>query len=169
MSITINNEKDFFIKEFTKRTLYNYENYNGNYETTHLINSLIGLLVIPKEKHFNSIENNWLDNNTLMALQNCIKLNSYNDPLQNTNILRFIITHLRNAISHGNITINGTKENMSPNMMTIASIKFYDENYYSKNRTEKFEIEIEVELLEKFILEFANSLLQKGKQDANQS
>lgn len=41
--------------EFVDRTLKLIKDYTGEYEVTLLINCCLGLIVLPKEKHFNSI------------------------------------------------------------------------------------------------------------------
>lgn len=41
--------------DFVKRTLEMICNYDGDYEVTFLINCCLGLLVLPREKHYKSI------------------------------------------------------------------------------------------------------------------
>ena len=38
-----------FVKDFGDRTLKNYVNYHGEYEVTQLINSMLGLIIVPYE------------------------------------------------------------------------------------------------------------------------
>jgi hypothetical protein len=42
-------------KEFVERTLHILQNYEGPYGVTLLINCLLGMIVLPKEKDFNHI------------------------------------------------------------------------------------------------------------------
>ncbi len=44
-----------FSASFMRRTLCNLEGYQGNYEATQTVNSLLGLLIVPTEKLFNQI------------------------------------------------------------------------------------------------------------------
>lgn len=45
-------------KEFVQRTLQILEDYDGPYGVTLLVNCLLGLIVLPKEKDYNHISNN---------------------------------------------------------------------------------------------------------------
>ena len=47
--MSVNLSREEFAKEFGRRTIENLKTYDGDYEQTQLINSLIGLLVLPKE------------------------------------------------------------------------------------------------------------------------
>lgn len=42
-------------RDFVTRTLELLKNYTGDFEVTLLINCCLGLIVLPKEKHYNSI------------------------------------------------------------------------------------------------------------------
>lgn len=48
-------EKTMIEKDFVLRTLHILENYDGPYGVTLLINCMLGLLVLPKEKDYNNI------------------------------------------------------------------------------------------------------------------
>jgi hypothetical protein len=48
---------DEMAKDFSTRTKYLVENYKGEYEVTFLLNCCLGLIVVPKEKDFDSIPN----------------------------------------------------------------------------------------------------------------
>lgn len=45
-----------FVKDFIHRTKENIRNGTHPYEVTQLVNSLIGLLVLPKERHYTNIQ-----------------------------------------------------------------------------------------------------------------
>lgn len=40
---------------FVERTLENLENYKGKYEVTDLINNCLGLIIIPRQKFYDTI------------------------------------------------------------------------------------------------------------------
>jgi len=48
-------------KDFIRRTLHIIEHYDGPYGVTLLINCLLGLIVLPKEKDFNGINDSKLN------------------------------------------------------------------------------------------------------------
>lgn len=54
MSIPIN-EKEYFVKDFYKRTLNILRSTQCEYDVALLINSMVGLLVVPKERYFHSM------------------------------------------------------------------------------------------------------------------
>lgn len=51
MSMPING-KDFFVNDFYKRTLCILHDGHKEYEVTLIINLMVGLLIVPKEKYF---------------------------------------------------------------------------------------------------------------------
>ena len=46
-----------FVKSFISRTNHAIQNYDGNYDATILLNGLLGMLIIPFEKHPDIFEN----------------------------------------------------------------------------------------------------------------
>jgi len=48
-------EQQIVEKEFVERTLHILQNYEGPYGVTLLINCLLGMIILPKEKDFNHI------------------------------------------------------------------------------------------------------------------
>jgi len=50
--------------DFIERTLKILNDYSGDYEVTLLINCCLGLLVLPKEKHFDSLPETMLETKT---------------------------------------------------------------------------------------------------------
>ena len=103
------------IKDFFERTKANLEKYlenNNNDENaypneiTQLINSLLGLLVITKEK--DKIDYNKLQIEYLLTKQ----------IIKNESVNKTFVRHLRNAIAHGHIKANGNE--------SIETITFKD-------------------------------------------
>ena len=111
--------KDFF--ERTKANLEKYLENNKNDENaypneiTQLINSLLGLLVVTKEKKVINYDKLNIEN--LLAKQK-IKPEPKN---------KAFIRHLRNAIAHGHIEANGNE--------FIESITFEDNNIFEVTLT----------------------------------
>lgn len=99
-------ERDFH-RSFMARTRKNLENYKGEYEATHPINSLLGLLVIPKEKIFDRIPatppdqldtTQWGSVSDWMTQSNKCDLGHVH-----TLTLRQFVRKLRNAVAHFHI------------------------------------------------------------------
>ena len=142
-------EYNTFVKDFVKRTYRNLEhieqsyscNVDDVYEFTQLVNSLLGLLVIPQEKERGRINNDYVSEGILLLLQRSIILDDYNNDSFNE-----ILRHMRNAIAHGSIEVSSTNGE-------ISSIKFTDRN--------RFIIELSCSQLRNFIRDFASNLLKK--------
>lgn len=138
------NDKEF-LKDFVERTKANYKSVkNGPYEVTQLINSMIGLLIIPQQKEFNRISDELLDAGLLDKIKKCVFKNTYSSPLD----LKEISRHIRNAISHNRIMFYS--ENNS-----ISSIRFTDKNI---RKNEFIDIEFSVDLLEEFLSCFSDAI-----------
>lgn len=135
-----------FIVDFAKRTLTNYQEYkktHQQYEVTQLINSSIGLLIIPQQRIIQKLSNDdsIFSDDLLKILIPSIKQGKKTE----IDILR----HMRNSISHSNLKIHAKEDNNE-----ISSITFIDK------RANKitFEMEISVETLEKLFLDLCLSL-----------
>lgn len=146
------NESDF-VKDFVDRTLHNYYMVEKDtpYEITLLINSAIGLLIIPKEKEYDKITDTLISDDLYKRLKECIIKDSYSNE---TNLSQ-IIRHLRNAISHAGIGFSAEKEPVKNNPLKIHSVQFTDTNKVTK---EKFEMIIPIDLLREFFLKFAEAV-----------
>ena len=80
-------EKEF-IRDYIERTKLNYERLKaGPYEVTQLINSAIGLLIIPEQKLYDKITNKMISKQLLNELIVHIQINTY-DKQPNLKILR---------------------------------------------------------------------------------
>ena len=76
--------EESFIKDFANRTKVNYQKLSPEaYEVTQLINSMIGLLIIPEQKAYNKISDNLLDENLLIKMKDssCLKQYTYSEAL----------------------------------------------------------------------------------------
>lgn len=96
-------ENDFH-RSFMKRTQKNLDDYQGEYEATQLINSLLGLLIVPKERLFDLIPDTPLDKLNFaewgkvpqwMARPAKCDLGH-----EHTLTLRQLVRKLRNAVAH---------------------------------------------------------------------
>lgn len=86
-----------FIEEMAKRE----ENENRLFEVGQLINSLVGLLIFPKEKHFDKIPKTYYEN-LLQDGWPKIEINWHRTD-KNQKHLKTLIRMLRNSVAHFNI------------------------------------------------------------------
>ena len=143
-------EKEF-IKELVKRTKFNYSLVQtGPYEVTQLLNSAVGLLIIPQQKLFDRIADGMVSERLLKELLKSVTDNTYKKALDLSEIAR----HLRNSISHGKVEFKAEKQYVSDGPLQIESIEFTDENPKSKDR---IVIEITVDILKQFFEEFSTA------------
>lgn len=90
------------VLDFAKRTLANlmfieaHKQQPNVYEVTQMINSLLGLLVFPKEEFWNNIKREPLANIPYTTRIN-IRQDTYTDRCTD---LRTLVRHIRNSISH---------------------------------------------------------------------
>lgn len=133
-------KRDFIIR--TKENLLKITEQNG-YEVTQLINSSVGMLIVPEQKFYNEIDNSFVNEATLNEINLCIDS-------KNKMSLKEIVRHLRNSISHSRIKFENDNGE-------ISKIFFEDSN--EKEIT--FLAEIEVDLYKKFILEFSENIVKK--------
>lgn len=141
-----------FIKDFAKRTRTNLSVVeNGPYEVTQLINSMVGLLIIPETMQFKNITDSLIDGKLLDKMKNCIEANSYHAPIN----LQEISKHLRNAVAHSRIEFEAEKPNIITNPLIIHTVTFSDE---SMDGGAHFAIKVTVELLKEFLIAFSDSI-----------
>ena len=109
-----------FVSDFAERTLANLEKIeneksdDAKYEVTQLINSLLGLIVFPKERKV-------MDDEWGKALAKYIKIPPKFNVEENK-----IIQHMRNAISHSHIFFESGNILDKNGKKQITSIKFFD-------------------------------------------
>ncbi len=150
-----------FVKDFVERTLHNLEflekkHESGQYEVyefTQLVNSLLGLLVIPQQREYNRIDDSFIDEQILEKLQGAIVRNDYARESNSHNNFKIILKHMRNAIAHGRLDFAG-KNNV------ISQITFKDKSRHKIPRF--FVISMDIEILREFVNDFAQKLLQKN-------
>jgi len=104
--------EDEFTLDFMRRTLAIVNDYSGDLDATMLLNSLLGLLVVPKEKYFNSFpndkpdvfESNWgVLPKSIVSYGKCSQCKTHNKQT-----FRQVLKSLRNAVAHFNIKpLNG--------------------------------------------------------------
>lgn len=143
-----------FIKDFAKRTLYNYDMIKnaGCYEVTQLINSAVGLLIIPEQKLYNKIIDDLVSDELYQELCKSIITNTYLNSDKNS--LQQIAQHIRNSIAHARMEFSAERPSMKGKSLIIHTVTFTD----SSNKNEEFKITLSIPLLEKFFSEFSNAI-----------
>ena len=162
-----------FLAEFTERTIKNLDvigclasNGENVFEVTQLINSLLGLVVLPKEmyQHIKDKDLRKASDNDYDEVKTIIKkckdekrwYSSYNEDLA-ANEVSFFIKHIRNAVSHSGDTglrfypINENGE--------INQVYFYDtythtekaKNNIGKNTTYEFCVKLTIDEINAFV------------------
>lgn len=144
-----------FIKDYISRTKMNYDvvkRQNG-YEVTQLINSMVGFLILPKEREFENIVDKMIDEKLLGDLKKGIEIDTYT---KKADSLKVIIRHMKNAVSHYKLEFKAEKPNMNSQPLNIKTISFFDAN--PNNSSEQFKMTVNVDFLEKFLLEFSGAV-----------
>lgn len=141
---------DKIMPEYIDRTLKNLRCQRTNYDVTQFINSLVGLLILPKESAFDKIEDSDVPTSLLKEIQDKITVckNGNQDEEKN---LQNIVKHLRNGICHWHVDFYGNN--------TIEKIHIQD--YTPKDNKQTFNGEFDIALLKKFVLEFSENMARK--------
>ena len=146
-----------FAKDFIKRTQYNLEQLkHGPYEVTQLVNSTVGLLMIPQEEFFDQITDDLIDPNILTRMRKAIRTNSYIDNKYDSS-LKDIVIHIRNGFAHNNTKFHPKEINEK---MEINQVTIWD--YRRKTPTQEaatFKITLSISLLRKFLIEFSSKII----------
>lgn len=138
-------ESDFH-RSFVERTWKNLDDYKGEYEATHFINSLLGRLIVPKEKLFNDIPMTPLDQldptqwgkmSDWLTQPNKCELGH-----KHTLTLRQFARKLRNAVAHFHIQ-------PYPETGDVQGFRFADGSFKAK---------IPVPDLKLFVMQLASEL-----------
>ena len=143
---SINFEKEFIQR--TKENICALEEVESSYDVTQFINSMLGLLIIPKEKHYKQLEDSMIDSTLLR------KVKSRCHPAGD---LQYIVRRLRNAVSHGHLKFEAEKHSDGTIGDEIKRITFRDEDKIGSGGV--FTAKLEVDLLKKFVLAFADAIL----------
>lgn len=134
-----------FVKDFAKRTRINYERFKQTeYNVTLLINSAVGMFIVPKEKYYKKLTDDKISEELLEKIKHGIRDNSYPENID----LQFIVRHIRNAISHGRLAFDSNKTE------TIKYVEFEDR----KGKSACI-IRLSVSLLEEFLLAFSDAVI----------
>ena len=145
MAMPTDNGKDYFIKDFYKRTLKLLNSMQSEYDVALLINSMVGLLIVPKERYFHSIQvaDEFVDKELLSSIRSAF----VGEPgITFTEILR----RLRNSVCHGTMEIKAEQSNYIGEQPKIGSIVFVDQSGSSA--------EISIDLLKRFLINFATNV-----------
>lgn len=142
---------EYFAKDFANRTRSNYQRHKQftEYEVTFLINSAVGMLIVPKEKYQEKISDDQLEPELLKKLKSCVTENSYSQKIS----LKFMTRHMRNAIAHGHIEFEAEKQPQNGKPLKIHKVTFRDSSDYGS-----CVITMSVELLEEFFLAFSEAI-----------
>lgn len=143
---------DKIMPEFVDRTLKNLRSQRSLYDVTQFINSLVGLLILPKESAFDSIEDSDVSASLLQEIQNKVTICKKGDQDEKKD-LRNIVKHLRNGICHWHVDFYGSNY--------IEKIQIQD--FTPNSQIQTFNGQFEVELLKKFVFEFSTNMAQKMK------
>ena len=134
--------------DFVKRTKANLSDYSGDFEVTNLINSCLGLIIIPKQRISDRIPTYEFTEQNCdfgITLKNICFEQNKNYELSN------ILRHIRNGLAHGRI------EQKSKNG-EIAGLRIYDKN---NNSGENFSIEFSVEEFKRFAISVSNKFIEE--------
>ncbi len=156
-------EPEQFEFEFIERTLDIIQKYNGEYELTLFINSMVGLFVIPKEKHYDELDDSMMDSNLLAKIKlACIDKSIKPDGELS---LQHISRRMRNAISHGHIRFEAAADPYGRTYAGIERVCFFDDKNQEKKKLNyqsyEFTAKIDVNLLKEFVVSFANAVKDK--------
>lgn len=157
--------------EFIKRTKENLDAYylhakTKNREVTLLINSLFGLLTVPKENFYKDIDNIFNNENLLNKMRNCICRDTYDGETKDNISALGILIHMRNALSHYRIVLQGDKHCGSNDLVEIKNILFFDKGRRNCKNGE-FEMIISLTLLKDFVDEIFNTIINNKKKLLN--
>ncbi len=140
-----------FPKDFLIRTKNNLQSYSGTYEVTNLINSCLGLIIIPKQlliRNLTAYEFSDNDKTYGFSKEN-IKYEEENN-FKLDNVLR----HIRNGLSHGCIEQKSVEKE-------IAGIRIFDR--YNENSPENFSVELSIDELKQFALKLSDNFINQKK------
>ena len=145
-----------FVKDFILRTKENLCCDMHPYEITQFVNSLVGLLVLPKEKYYSNIQNSMVDPKLLEEINLRIIVGRSNKYYN----LKQIVRHMRNAISHFHLECKADL-----NSHEIDRIIFSD--YDAEGETLRFQIDLSVDLVRKFVDQFSDAIARSIAPDVD--
>ena len=152
-------DKDF-VADFVQRTKVNITRGYHPYEVTQRINSLIGLLILPKERYYDNIDDGMISPELLTELVQGVKIPSRSRKLN----LKYIVRRMRNAVAHFNIECKADKHTH-----LIDHIVFEDFDYGNNSKNPDFQIIISNDILEQFVDQFSDVVSESVKKNCNRN
>lgn len=146
-------EERKFIRDHAKCSRANYELLKSSGSpTTALIDSLIGLLILPSQKLFGEIAGDIVDDAPLMEsiLSRCSTYPTARPPRG----LRQVAQHLRNSAAHKAITVSAEILPESGRPVSVSWLTFKDQN---NREGTTVEITMSIEALEQFFYAFSDA------------
>lgn len=154
--ITKTYNREEFAEEFAKRTIDNYNSYTGTYEITQLINSLLGMLVIPKETFARKVNNRIIDSIVLNQLQSMVEEYCVNG-IDKIPSLDSILVSIRNALCHGQVNFVCEKLPKINKPEKITAIEFIND-YSNGDYDIYFKAVIDIKTLELLVIEYIKTI-----------
>ena len=143
-----------FAIDFAERTKKNLELLNNSsYDVTQLINSLVGLLIIPRDYGFRHINDNLIEPELRNAVLQGVQMNTYPSEIS----LNSVLTHMRNAVCHSRMKFHVDKAGTDAVVKDIATIEFKDSKR-ELGEIYRFQMEISIDLLKKLVYAFSAAI-----------
>ncbi|MCF2619239.1 hypothetical protein JQM63_05235 [Oscillibacter valericigenes] len=145
-------EERKFIRDHAKCSRENYELLKSSGSpTTALIDSLIGLLILPSKTLFDEISQDIIGESLLEnILSECSTFSTTLPPRS----LRQVAQHLRNSAAHKAITVNAEILPESGRPISVSCLTFKDQN---NREGTTVEITMSIETLEQFFYAFSDA------------
>ncbi len=142
-----------FIRDHAKRSRENYELLKSSGSpTAALIDSLIGLLILPSQKLFDEIAQDIVDDASL--LENILSECSTGPTTRSPRSLFQVIQHLRSSAAHKAITVSAEILPEPGRPVSVDWLTFKDQN---NRESTTVEITMSVETLEQFFYAFSDA------------
>ena len=142
-----------FIRDHAKRSRENYELLKSSGSpTAALIDSLIGLLILPSQKLFDEIAQDIVDDASL--LENILSECSTGPTTRSLRSLFQVIQHLRSSAAHKAITVSAEILPEPGRPVSVDWLTFKDQN---NRESTTVEITMSVETLEQFFYAFSDA------------
>ena len=161
------NDNKKYVAEFIERTLGNLkaiENMASEgsnvFEETQFVNSIIGLLIFPKENFFNLIKDEMVSPQLLEKVKKDIN-NNYltKQGIPEQNNLKNIIKHIRNSTAHGNTMFPKPIKGKQ-----LTEIKFKDTLTDDKTKAVyTFSLKLNLKTFHELIIQFSENMIKKLK------
>lgn len=143
-----------FAAAFAARTKVNLQQLDaGQYDVTQLINSMIGLLIIPRQHGYTHISDDIIPPKIRGRIYSTVETNTYPE---GTNI-KEILRHMKNAISHSRMKFCVDMNGNEAVVRDIKIVEFRDQ-YKKDGQKHEFHMRITVDLLQQFLYEFSDAI-----------